>query len=249
MRKRRAVVRFAAWVAGVAGVLTCTGVTVLAHPDPLFAYHVTYGRLELRSDAPFDFAAGQSVLADVERRLDQSELNDRGSHRAIIANAAWRRELTFLWNGGAAGLNYYPLTRNVFIRRSDIEADRVFGASGKMAQPPRTLAYYIAHEIGHTLTKERVGEAEFFSMPRWLREGVADYIGFGSRVDVDELMKALRAGDPTLDPRSGYYARYRLLVAALLQREHWPMDKLLHSKLSEQEAEKIVLSKGGIKRD
>jgi hypothetical protein len=241
MSKRRAVVRFTAALAGVVGLLAATEAAVLAHPDPLFAYHVGYGRLELRSDRPFDFEAGQHLLADVEQRLSKSELNDAEPHAAIIANTEWRRALSFLWNGGAAGLNYYPLTRNVFIRKSDIEADRVYGASGKMAQPPRTLAYYIAHEMGHTLTKERVGGVAYSSMPRWIREGVADYIGFGSKADVGELMKALRSGDPALDPKSGYYARYRLLAAALIEHEHWSMDRLLHSHMTQAEAEKIVL--------
>jgi hypothetical protein len=241
MIARRAVFRCIAAIALVAVALVATGVTVLAYPDPLFGYHVSYGRLELRSDRPFDIAAGEKVLADVETRLRKSVLNDDNRHMAVIANAPWRHDAVFLWNGGAAGLNYYPITRNVFIRHSDIEADRVYGASGKMAQPPRTLAYYIAHEITHTLTAEHVGIVKYRSLPRWMREGVADYVGFGSDIDVDELLAALRAGDPTLDPRSGYYARYRLLAAALIQRKHWTMDQLLNSGLLQDEAEKLVL--------
>lgn len=243
MHKYRTVFRCAAAVIAVAILLAATVATVLAYPDPLFGYSVIKGRLELRSDRPFDAQAGLRVLADVEARLDKSILNDKRRHGAVVANDGWRRKLVFLWNGGAAGVNYYPATRDVFIRMSDIAADRVYGASGKMAKPPRTLAYYITHEIGHTLSAERVGVAAYRSVPRWIREGVADYIGFGSQVDVDELLAALHAGDPTLDPKSGYYARYRLLVAALVQRDHWPLERLLESDMTQAEAEGIVLGR------
>jgi len=243
MNTPRAVFRCAAALIAIAMVLAATVATVLAYPDPLFGYSVAKGRLELRSDHPFDTQAGLRVLADVEARLGASILNDKRRHGAIVANDEWRRKLVFLWNGGAAGVNYYPATRHVFIRMSDIAAGRVYGASGKMAQPPRTLAYYIAHEIGHTLSAERVGVVAYRSVPRWIREGIADYIGFGSRVAVDKLLTALRAGDPRLDPKSGNYARYRLLVAALVQRDHWPLERLLESDMTQAEAEGIVLGR------
>ena len=241
MISRRAVFLFAAALVGVGAALAVAGAGVLADPAPLFDYSTRYGRLELRSDQPFDADAGRRVLADVEGRLGKSEFNDDGPHQAIVANTELRRRITFLWNGGAAGLNYYPLSRSVFIRGSDIGADRVYGASGKAAKPPRTLAYYITHEIGHTLAKERVGVAANASAPRWIREGVADYIGFGSQADVDEMIAALRNHDPSFDPRSGYYMRYRLLIAGLIQRKQWTLERLLLSDMSQEEAEKIVL--------
>lgn len=232
----------AAGVVAVCGIaLAGTIATVLARPDPLFPYRAAQGRLQLWSDRPFAAADAQRVLADVEARLARSPLNDSGMHRAVIANEPWHRRAVFLWNGGAAGVNYYPLTRNVFIRHSDIAADRVYGASGRMADPPRTLAYYIAHEIGHTLTQETIGFGAYRALPRWIREGLADYIAFGSNVDADALLAALRRGDPTLDPASGNYARYRLLVAWLLDKEGWTTARLLHARLPQSEAERIVL--------
>jgi hypothetical protein len=213
-------------------------------PQLLFPYNAQEGRLSLWSDEPFEAEAVHRLIADADTRIRRTVLDDHRSHGVVIANKEWHRHLVFLWNYGAAGLNWYPITRNVFIRTASIAQNRVIRPQGKAVEPPRTLAYYIAHEIGHTLTAEHVGLWRYHRLPRWLREGVADYIGFGGKVDVDKLLRALRAGDPDLDfKKSGTYARYRLLVAGLLDREHWTMDRLLQSAPSQKEAETIVLGK------
>ena len=111
--------------------------------------------------------------------------------------------------------------------------------------PPRTLAYYAAHEIGHDFIAERIGPLANWRLPKWIREGMADYIGFGGKVDIDALRAAWKRGDPDLDPqRSGTYARYRLLVALFLDREGWTIDRLLASGMPQAEAERRVLAGG-----
>lgn len=228
-------------------IVCCAGgvYAVFNMPELLFPYHAHEGRLDLWSDEPFEAAAAHRLLADVEARIGHSVLDDRLSHGVVIANIDWHHRLTFLWNYGAAGLNWYPITRNVFIRSASIAENRVIRPSGKPVELPRTLAYYAAHEIGHTLIAEHVGVWRYHrDLPHWLREGVADYIGFGGKVDVEKLRRALHAGSEELDPaKSGTYARYRLLVAGLLSREGWTMERLLQSPPSQGEAEAIVLGK------
>ena len=144
---------------------------------------------------------------------------------------------------GAAGVNYYPLSNDVFLRRSDIDRDQLFGHSGRPAPPPRTLAYYGAHEITHSLTAERLGAGKLWNhaLPQWVREGYADYVGLAGKVDVDALYRRYRAGDPELDwKKSGSYARFRLLVAYMLERERWSVDRLLGGGLSQTRAEAIM---------
>ncbi len=216
---------------------------LLRYPEPLFRYRAAHGRLELMSDRGFDAAAGEAVLADVETRLAASPLNRAGEpRRVIVATVPWRHRLVFLWNGRARGVSYYPLTGNAFIGPSDIAANRVFGPSGLPAQPPRTLAYFIAHEMAHGLIGERVGPVAYFRLPRWIREGLADHVAFGSIDDTDELLRAWKAGDARLDPeRSGQYARHRLLVGFLLHRKGWSIDQLLQSAMTQAEAERLLL--------
>ncbi len=221
------------------GALSVAG--LLYYPDPLFRYHVESGRLSLLSDEPFDAERGRDILNAVDVRLRASTLDDGVTrHAIVIANTEWRRRLVFLWNGGAAGVNYAPLTHAVFLRHSDVSANRVYGPSGRPAAPPRTLIYYASHEIGHTLAKSYLGFAGNARAPRWVREGVADYIAFAGRVDVDALKRAVAAHDPTLDPRSGYYACYRLLVADLIQNHGWTVERILRSNMPQAEAERIV---------
>jgi len=232
-------------ILGLIGSIVLLGAsvaTVLAYPQPLFAYHAERGALQLWSDQPFDAARANDVLADTERRIARSPLAlGLGPHRIFIANAEWRRRLVFLWNYGAGGVNYYPL-RNVFIRHSDVDGDRVVSNAGPVP-PPRTLAYFAAHEIGHSLIGERIGALANHRLPRWIREGLADYIGFGAAVDIDALTRALIAGEAQMNPqRTGLYARYCLLVAYLLEREGWSVDRLLASNLPQEEAEQRLLT-------
>jgi len=224
-------------------LVSASAAAVLAYPQPLFAYHVEQGSLQLWSDRPFDPNHGRAVLTDIERRIARSPLALGGeTHRIFVANSEWRRRLVFMWNAGAAGVNRYPF-HNVFIRSSDIDHDRVLRAAGGPVPPPRTLGYYGAHEVGHSLIGARVGAVANWQLPRWIREGMADYIGFGGQVDIDALTRALRAGDQDLDPvRSGLYARYRLLVAYMLEREGWSADQLLASNLPQDEAERRLLA-------
>ncbi len=221
--------------------LTGTAVAALIHPQPLFPYHVTHGQLSLYSDRQFEAARAAEVLADVERRLFRSSLRDDNEHRIFISNSEWRRRILFLWNAGAAGVNYYPLTRNVFIGRADPDSDRVMTSAGEPKSPPRTLGYYAAHEIAHTLIKQQLTPSQQLKLPRWVNEGLADDIGFGDDADIKGLIHRLQTSDPDLDPaRSGHYDRYRLLVRYMMKRKGWTAAELVTSFMPQSEAEGIL---------
>jgi len=65
-------------------------------------------------------------------------------------------------------------------------------------------------------------------MPQWIREGYADYVGKGSDFNYAEACAAFLSGAPEMDfERSGLYRRFHLLVAYLLDRKHWTVDRLL----------------------
>ena len=132
----------------------------------------------------------------------------------------------------------------MFIRRADVDRDRVIGSSGRDAAALRTLAYYAAHEIAHSLTAERLGPSRLWnqSLPQWVREGYADYVGLGISGEVGDLFDRYRRGDPALDfKKSGQYARFRLLTAYYLEVRHWTVAQLLNTRLSEEEAEQEMV--------
>jgi hypothetical protein len=225
------------WSLGALAILAAAVTGLLAAPQPLYPYHLEHAGLELWSDQPVDQTAGHRFMADVEGRLAQSILGGVGGNRRIfIAGTAWRERLFFLWNHGAAGVNYYPFTRNAFLRRSDVAADRLFGPAGRPAEPPRTLAYYAAHELAHGLTGERAGTVAFIRMPRWLREGLADYAALGAG-RAKEMAGSLAPDDPRLSPeRSGHYLRFHLLVACAHEDAGLSLQQLLALRLTEAEA-------------
>jgi len=232
--------------AGLTAAICCvilggTALAALAYPQPLFPYQAAQGRLSLYSDRPFHSGRANDLLAEIERRITRSSLNDNNEHRIFIANSEWRRRLLFLWNSGAAGLNYYPLTRNVFIRLADVDGDRVMTSAGEPKSPPRTLSYCAAHEIAHTLIHEQSTLLQQLKLPRWINEGLADEIGFAD-ANIEGLSRRLQADDPSLDPgRSGYYDRYRLLVACVTKRNGWSAAELIASSMPQREAERILV--------
>jgi hypothetical protein len=92
----------------------------------------------------------------------------------------------------------------------------------------RTLDYYVAHEITHQLTGQALGPARYFQLPRWVREGYADYVGKGNSFQYSEARRTFLARAPEMDwNKSGQYLRFHLLVAYLLDHQHWTVDQLL----------------------
>src|SRR6185295_15185024 len=135
-------------------------------------------------------------------------------HAIFISKDAWRRQIFMNIAAGAGGVNFYPLTRNVFTRSADIAHDQLIRPNGMPAELPRTFTYYAGHEITHSLTARYVGGPWWNkALPVWVSEGYADYVGMGGRalVDVDAMVAEYRKGDHRYDPKSGWYARYRLL--------------------------------------
>jgi hypothetical protein len=223
----------------------------LMFPYPFFPYFTERGRITLYSDAPFDAPKAQALLARIDARLSRSVLDSHnGPRRIFVANDEWHERLVFALDFGVGGVNYAPLTRNVFLRHSDIDHDVLFGPSGKPVAPPRTFTYFAAHEIAHSLTAEHLGPLRLWNwrLPVWEREGAADYVGLGSKgaIDVDTLYARYKNADPHFDPKSGYYDLYRMLVAYLLDRKGWTMDQLLGSDMSMADAEKLLSKDRGL---
>ena len=211
----------------------------LAYPGPFFAYHVERGRLALNSDQPVDPAKARVLLAAIDARLKTSPLDGGEPNASFVANAPGRQRLFLNVAYGAGGVNFYPWTRNVFLRTADIDNNQLIGRSGKPTAAPRTFVYYAAHEIGHSLTGKRLGAAKLWNwqLPQWVREGYADYVGLGGDVDVDALYARYRKHDPQMDwVRSGQYTTFRMLTAYFLKREHWTVDQLLDCGLTQDDA-------------
>jgi len=73
------------------------------------------------------------------------------------SSCATRPVCTAPWTYKSGGDAQTMLNGNTFIRPYDIERGTVFGGSGEVKTGGRTLAYFIAHEVTHAMTADRVG--------------------------------------------------------------------------------------------
>jgi hypothetical protein len=188
---------------------------------------------------PLPSEDGKRVLEIVETKLAASPLFSTQSHYSVfICNARWRQLLFFNRQYGVGGLNYYPLTTNVFLSGARVEENRLISPSGTVVAGDRTLDYFIAHEVAHTITKQAAGSYHHSNLPEYVREGYPDYIAKGGSFDYDKARQAFLSEAPEMDRwGSGLYLRYHLLVAYLLDKKGWKVRQLLDSPLDQKTVE------------
>ncbi len=242
--RRRALRRAVGAALAVLVVVPLVYLAVLRHPEPLFAHSVSVDNLTLWSDEPFDAAAGRRVLTLAHDQLRASPINRPGDRaRVFVCNRPWRERLFFLWQRGG-GINREPFTDAVFLRRADPSRDVVYGLSGRPATSAgRSMHYFIAHEVAHSLIYRFLGYRRERALPAWLREGYADRVGRGDGLHVDRALASLRAGDESMSPRrSGLYLRYHLRVAYLLDRRGLTVAQLFATRLTGDDIDRALLA-------
>ena len=216
-------------------------------PNPFFQWSVSYANLTLSSDRYFDSNSGRSVLVQVESKLQKSRLYDpEQRHSIFICNSEWRQRLFFSYVYGVGGVNYYPLTTNVFLSGANLEENRLISPSGNVVDGNRTLDYFAAHEIVHTLIKQRIGIVKHEQLPEYVTEGIPDFIGMGESFNYSKALTDFLDEVPEMDrARSGLYYRYQFLISYLINEKGWNELKLIQSPPTQREVEQeIGISKG-----
>src|SRR3954466_3494717 len=140
----------------VAGVIFAW-VALAIHPQPLFAYSAQRANVVLHARAPFP-AQTAPLLDDVLARVSRSPLYD--AHRTydvFLCDTPALFRVFAPWNPRVGGVTQVYLGGNAFLRPFSIERGRLIGPSGDDKPGERTLAYFIAHEVTHTMTGDRVG--------------------------------------------------------------------------------------------
>jgi hypothetical protein len=219
-------------------------VGVGAFPQPMFAYHTSYQNYEIWSDRPIPPQITQ-VLDDATRRLSKSDLYDEnGTFKIFFCNASWR-----LWlygqhfNNQMGGNADTWLTRNVYIRASDIEHNRIYPPGpGPIADADlRPLSYYIAHEATHVIESRQFGRLAVVRYPQWLMEGYADYIGKGGDFDFNENYRLFKTGSPVMDfQKSGLYRGFQLDVALLIDKKGLTVQQIFANPPSAQKLSDLL---------
>ncbi len=238
-RGRRLAKRVVATILG----LPAAWLTLIVHPQPLFAYSAERANIVLHTRAPMPPQAGP-LLDEVVRRVSRSPLYDaRRVHHVFLCDTRLLFGFLTITGYRAGGVTHTELGGNVFIRPFSIERGTVIGPSGQEKSGERTLTYFIAHEVTHAMTADRTGRWRFRHLSAFQVEGYADYVAFGRPLDLARERQALIEDAPEMSTRrSGLYKRYELLVAYLLERRGLTVDELLARRLEQRQIEGELLT-------
>jgi len=215
----------------VAGVVAAW-LALVIHPQPLFAFSAQRANVVLHARVPFP-AQTAALLDDVVSRVARSPLYDaRRPYHVFLCDSPALFALFNPWNSKVGGVTHVYFGGNAFLRPYSIERGRLIGPSGDDKPGERTLAYFIAHEVTHTMTGARVGRRGYHRLAAFQQEGYADYVAFARPVDFAAGREALARDAPEMDPRrSGLYRRYELMVAYLLEHRGMTVDQLLAGRI------------------
>jgi hypothetical protein len=202
---------------GVAS-LVALHAALIVHPDPLFAYELDVDDIVLHAREPLPLEA-RGLARAAHARIARSPFLAAGDrYHVYLCDSPSLFSLLSLKPGvGAVSQAYFA--GHVLLRPSHISRDRLIGPSGNEVPGERTLTYYIAHEITHSMVARRIGRVAYARLAEWQREGYADYVAKSGAFDVDAALVAFRADAKDLDPiRSGLYLRYHLLTVYALDQ-------------------------------
>jgi hypothetical protein len=228
--------------AALAGVFLSI-VGLMAWPEPLFAFSIGAGKIIVASDRPIAPDGGERLIRDCGRLLERSPLKAESPHyHLFVANEDWRHRLFFLVHPDAGGIEFYFGFRGTaFVSGADFDTDRHVKWS-YVTTPPRTLAYFCAHELTHIVIDEHIGVIGKLRLREWVHEGLPDYVAIANRPSFEQLRDALgeRPVDVPMMQAYGSYLRYRLLVTYFLDKKGWSVEQLLNTRLTADEATAIM---------
>lgn len=117
-------------------------------------------------------------MEDAQKRLLKSKIYDtKHTYKIFICNNLNTFRFFSSYEFKQAGAVSFPhLCTNSFMRKSNIENNRLIGPNGYEVRGKRTLAYFIAHEVTHTIVGRKIGGIAYLRLPKWIREGYSEYI-------------------------------------------------------------------------
>jgi hypothetical protein len=202
-------------------------VLLLLNPGPLFAYEARFANVVLHAPQPLPDHAVQVARAAYERIARSPFFSAADEYDVYLCDTPALYAFVSL-KPDTGGVSQIYLDGNVFLRPSAIESDRLIGPLGREVPGERTLTYYIAHELAHTMLARHIGRRSYHALGVWQQEGYADYVGKAGAFDFEAVRAAFRAGERELDPeRSGLYLRYHLLTTYALERQGLTPEALL----------------------
>ena len=218
---------------------------ILADPNIFFEHKIAYKRYSIYFDASITWEA-LSAFDDVEERITATDVFDSSFAPQIFICHSQKLYsfFTFLlgMNSSSSGVNV-SLVDNTFINISRIEKlkanhDRRIHHSYIAGEADQI----IAHELIHNLTQNRIGWSAYRRLPRWKREGYAEYGSVISKLRREENSNSLfkRAEiyfeeDLFNAPfHSREYYKFQLIVEYLFEVKKYSIDEFIKNTNSEK---------------
>jgi len=249
-RRRRRLTRwilrgFAVLVLAVAGLLT-----FVLYPLPLYPHHRQIGRFSVYSDRPISGDMPR-VIAEVERSVTASELDDPEARYRVFLSASHRRYAFFCSlarRGADSQALVFTRTRSMIISLAGLEAIRErSGGRPVGTRLEGSLPFAISHEAAHIQVAATRRERSLRSLPWWLSEGWADYtagLGTAGKSSDDRFEDRARlafddeAWRPPLRTADRRHFRWHVLVEYLVDIRGLDFDELATGGISEADAER-----------
>jgi hypothetical protein len=199
---------------------------LLVYPQPLFAYEIRHAGIVVHATRPIPDTM-RRTMERARARLERTALFDPTYvPHVFICEPRWLFALFARTKYRVGGIAEVYVGQHVFLRESDMDNDRLIGASGRPVPSDRPLSYFMAHEIMHLTHARRLGRLGYLRLPKWVDDGHADYVA--RDIDLAQAVRGLKSGAPELDPaRSGLYVRYHLMVAYLVEKRGMDPSTLL----------------------
>ncbi len=202
-------------------------ITLLLHPEPLFAHEARVGNIVLHARSPLPPESARVAQLALDRVARSPFYSPTDDYHVYLCDTSELFRFFSILHPSVGGVSQIYLTGNVFLRPSRIERDRLLGPAGGEVPGDRPLSYFIAHEVAHTMVARRIGRIAYSQLAVWQQEGYADYVG-KPHFDFTTALEGLRTGAKELDPvRSGLYLRYHLFTAYALDHEGRTPEQLL----------------------
>jgi hypothetical protein len=211
-------------------------VLTLCYPQVFFKYKQSLGNITIYSDEEIPAEKMSEIIKCVQSKIEKSVIYKIDTkHNIYIANN------TLLWNYftninyKAGGLNYVIFNHSIFLRKVNIADNRLYGPSGAEVPGDRTLDYFIAHEITHTMEFQSMDWYKYPIQTNWVLEGYAEYVAHDSVAYENAQNYYLNIPETT---GAKYYTRARTLVAYLLENKDVAINDLW-SEVSSYETTKV----------
>jgi hypothetical protein len=220
-------------------VLAALYLALLTYPQMLFAGQESRGnfRLHMRHTTVPDPA--KAIIERAEALLKVSEFWKPSQRHEVYSCDGFGLYAFLCPFARDAYAATYPHSASILLAKADFDHDLCF--RNAPTENTRVLSQVIAHEMTHNLLRGQMGFWRYRLLPTWKNEGYCEVISRGRSDSLrDEIAKIAAPTDR--GTKAHLYAKYRLLVAYLIQIKGMTFNDIIALDDSQRDVESEMLN-------